>query len=64
MIEVKGFEGHKPEIELVGYFLKNAKVLKKVLISSRNMHYGEESTALKKLIKFPRLSKSCELVFY
>ncbi|XP_023906583.1 F-box/LRR-repeat protein At4g14103 [Quercus suber] len=62
-LHYKGFEGLKNELKLVKHFLKRAKVLKTMKISSYNLNSEEELCVLKELLLFPRHSRSCQIVF-
>ncbi|CAK7350036.1 unnamed protein product [Dovyalis caffra] len=61
VIEFKDFIGEVPEMEMVEYFLKNAMVLKKMIVSSDVV--GLEEEVVKKLQFFPRGSSACQLAF-
>ncbi|KAH7833205.1 hypothetical protein Vadar_004090 [Vaccinium darrowii] len=61
------WEVYKEELKMVEYFLKNAEVLKKLIIHSGNLDFAVEKEkakvkVLKKLLSFPRGSKVCQIV--
>ncbi|KDP27037.1 hypothetical protein JCGZ_20972 [Jatropha curcas] len=62
-LEIRGFQGSVMEMEVAGCFLKNAKVLKEIRITSSAASFEEESKFLKKLIMFPRASSMCQVIF-
>ncbi|XP_050267827.1 putative F-box/LRR-repeat protein At3g58920 isoform X3 [Quercus robur] len=62
-LHYEGFEGLKNELKLVKHFLKRAKVLKTMKISSYNLNSEEKLCVLKELLLFPRHSRSCQIVF-
>ncbi|XP_059652251.1 putative F-box/FBD/LRR-repeat protein At5g22670 [Cornus florida] len=61
-IEFSGFAGLGDELELMAYFLRNAKVLRKMKIHSWNSQYKQERVFLQELAKFPRGS-TCQILF-
>ncbi|KDP21766.1 hypothetical protein JCGZ_00553 [Jatropha curcas] len=64
-VELRGFEGNRVEMKVIRYFLKNAKVLKKLAIEYLDdMDPKKETKLLKKLLKFPRASSTCQIIFY
>ncbi|KAM3749357.1 hypothetical protein ACB098_05G178300 [Castanea mollissima] len=66
-IKVYDYEGDKEELSAVKILLKNAVVLEKLVISCSH-HFAKDLEKQKKvheqLLKLPRGSKHCELVFY
>ncbi|XP_028124560.1 putative FBD-associated F-box protein At5g53635 [Camellia sinensis] len=60
VIEVDDFEGLESDLLLVEYFLKNAKVLNKMVIKNQNL-VSVKVEVLKRLLMFPRGSKTCEI---
>ncbi|XP_050288642.1 uncharacterized protein LOC126727152 [Quercus robur] len=65
-IKVYDYEGDEEELSAVKSLLKNAVVLDKMVITCSN-HFAKDLKNLKKvheqLLKLPRGSKHCELVF-
>ena len=57
-----GFWGSKDELHLKS-ILQRARVLKSMKISSYRLSKAEKIRVLKKLLKFPRLSRTCQIVF-
>ncbi|XP_059623821.1 putative F-box/FBD/LRR-repeat protein At5g22670 isoform X2 [Cornus florida] len=62
-IEITGFRGLNDELRLIQYFLKNGRVLHKMAINSCDSEGKRERDFLKKLLKFPRGSVNCEILF-
>ena len=55
------FRGMKSEMQMVGYFLKHAQVLENLII---HMIAGKNQRVkiTEELLKFPRVSKKCQVV--
>ncbi|KAG8379538.1 hypothetical protein BUALT_Bualt07G0099400 [Buddleja alternifolia] len=59
-IDLWVFKGEEDEMKLIGYFLKNGKVLEQLHVHC--LPY-EDITTLLRLFMFPRLSKTCQVLF-
>lgn len=62
-IEFNNFEYYADELEMIEYFLKNAMVLKRMWISSKNLDLETQSVALREILMFPRSSNDCRVIF-
>ncbi|XP_059664739.1 F-box/LRR-repeat protein At4g14103-like [Cornus florida] len=60
VIEIRKFRGERDELKLAKYFLKNANVLKKLIIHPT---VSKESEVCKELLMLPRGSKTCQVDF-
>lgn len=54
---------HDHEVALIKYMLKNANKLEKMTIRTPSLDSGERYTMLRKILTFPRGSRSCEVAF-
>ncbi|KAI3842678.1 hypothetical protein MKX03_027342 [Papaver bracteatum] len=55
------FDGCLEELNAVKAFLKNARVLRRFIIKFSYLSKAEQNKVMKKLLKFPRGSPSCEI---
>ncbi|KAI3850674.1 hypothetical protein MKW98_030734, partial [Papaver atlanticum] len=67
-IEVRTFEGLRDQLQLVKYFLKNARILEGLIIESRYTSKSaaelERETQTKELLlMYPRASTNCKVKF-
>ncbi|KAI3831855.1 hypothetical protein MKX03_022227 [Papaver bracteatum] len=61
-VKLCGFNGCSENINAVKTILKNARVLRRLIIKFRsNISTGEQIKVMKKLLKFPRGSPRCEI---
>ncbi|CAL5359105.1 unnamed protein product [Camellia sinensis] len=60
-IKVSGIDGLQDELDLIKYFLENARVLENMTIGSRMLSIKEEAEFLRQLVRLPRCSKSCQI---
>jgi hypothetical protein len=59
----EGFGWAKDELEVVRYILKNARILKKLTITSSLPDSDVKLLLLKKLLRFPKCSSKCKIAF-
>ncbi|XVF78324.1 hypothetical protein PTKIN_Ptkin14bG0123000 [Pterospermum kingtungense] len=59
----ENFEGSEEEVEMIEYFLKNARVLSTVEIYTSDLSSDSKLCLLKRLSRFPRSSETCQLSF-
>lgn len=64
-IEIIGFQDCDDAVVemMIKYFLKNAMVLKELLISSRGLDAEMQSNFLRDFLTIPRSSNTCQIVF-
>lgn len=63
-IEICSFKGNEDQMELVKFFMKNAKCLERTKININNQRCEEKYEMSKRLLMFPRASKECTVVLY
>ncbi|KAF5948810.1 hypothetical protein HYC85_014767 [Camellia sinensis] len=61
-IKIEGFNGKKDELKLIEYFLKTARVLKRVKIRWACLYWEEKQVGIwKEVLMLPRCSKICQI---
>ncbi|GFY91735.1 hypothetical protein Acr_08g0001310 [Actinidia rufa] len=64
LIKVDSFRGREDQLQLVKYFLNNAKVLNKMIIVCEYLTHGELVKFKNKILMFPRGSETCQIEVY
>ncbi|KAL6990758.1 hypothetical protein U1Q18_008879 [Sarracenia purpurea var. burkii] len=64
LIKVDAFTGREDQLQLVKYFLKNAKRLNKLIIVCEDLASDAGVDFHTKLLMFPRVSETCQIEFY